>query len=103
MNFKIWYYKHFDHTNPVPQEWVKVKEVKATDLEEVFQMMQGEVWSPNGEARDLIRGLGLTHTSMSVGDFIEDEDGLCWKVQGCGFKYYDKIPQGQKISPRDFF
>jgi hypothetical protein len=37
---------------------------------------QGENWSPNGEARDLILAKGLRHTSMSVGDVIEDEGGI---------------------------
>ena len=49
-----------------------VKTVVANDLEEMFYAMQGEVWSPHGEARELIRSLGLKHTSMSVGDVIYD-------------------------------
>jgi hypothetical protein len=40
----------------------------AESVGQVFGMMQGEVWSPNGEARDRINALGLSHTSMSVGD-----------------------------------
>jgi hypothetical protein len=39
-------------------------------LERVFHEQQGEVWSPSGEARDLIRSKGLQHTSMSVGDVV---------------------------------
>jgi hypothetical protein len=46
--------------------------LEAKDLDNVFYKMQGEVWSPNGEARDLIRSCGLRHTSMSVGDLICD-------------------------------
>lgn len=41
------------------------------DLEEIFQEMQAENWSPNGEARGLIKSLALEHTSMSVGDIVE--------------------------------
>lgn len=37
--------------------------------------MQGEIWSPNGEANELIRSKGLFHTSMSVGDCAVDETG----------------------------
>ncbi len=48
--------------------------VEANDLEEVFYKMQGEVWSPNGEARILIRALGLKHTSMSIGDVALNEE-----------------------------
>jgi hypothetical protein len=32
--------------------------------------MQGENWSPNGEARDLIRSNNLSHTSMCCGDVV---------------------------------
>ena len=39
-------------------------------LEDAFHHFQGEVWSPNGEARGLIEAKGLRHTSMSVGDVI---------------------------------
>jgi hypothetical protein len=42
------------------------------DLDTVFTQMQGEVWSPEGEARPLIEALGLRHTSMSVGDVALD-------------------------------
>ena len=41
-------------------------------LERVFYEMQGEMWSPNGEARELIESKGLHHTSMSIGDVIVD-------------------------------
>jgi len=43
-------------------------------LEHVFEMMQAEEWSPNGEARGLIEAKGLEHTSMSVGDVIVVND-----------------------------
>ena len=39
-------------------------------LEHIWQMMQGDVWSPNGEAWRLIKSKGLRHTSMSVGDVV---------------------------------
>jgi len=59
---------------------------KDTTLDEIFSIMQGERWSPEGEARDLIRWLGLQHTSMSVGDIIEDaETGCYYEVAGVGF------------------
>ena len=56
------------------EEYQVLFPIKADDLEQVFILMQGEVWSPNGEARDLITGLGLKHTSMSVGDIVYDVD-----------------------------
>ena len=100
--FKVWYYKHFDYTVPMIQEWVMVKEVLANTLEDVFMMMQGEVWSPNGEARDLSRYKGLTHTSMSVNDYIQTPDGKFNRVEGCGFKEFDCLPL-EVVSAKSFF
>lgn len=54
-------------------------------LETIFCELQGEVWSPNGEARDMIRSKGLAHTSMSVGDVIVDPDGVVHVVKMMGF------------------
>ena len=48
--------------------------------------MQGENWSPNGEARPLIAQLDLSHTSMSIGDVAVDEVGIAHLVTACGFK-----------------
>lgn len=36
----------------------------------LYIAMQGEAWSPKGEANSLIERLGLCHTSMSVGDVV---------------------------------
>ncbi len=55
------------------------------DLESLFSLFQGENWSPNGEARDLIKSKGLTHTSMSVGDVVRTGDAY-WLVDFIGFK-----------------
>lgn len=49
---------------------VKVGNVAESDPGRVFGMMQAEEWSPDGQAQDLIRGLRLDHTSMSVGDVM---------------------------------
>lgn len=63
-----------------------LKDVYAEDLEDVYMRMQGEVWSPNGEARDLIESKNLGHTSMSVGDIIKDkETGAYFIVDTMGF------------------
>jgi hypothetical protein len=66
------------------QTHVFLREVDALDLEGVFQRSQGEVWSPNGEARDIIRSKRLNHTSMCVGDVIGEGDKL-WVVASVGF------------------
>jgi len=48
--------------------------VKGTNKEKLFDPLQGEKWSPNGEAYDLIDQSGTMHTSMTVGDIIEIQD-----------------------------
>jgi len=66
-----------------------ILDVDAYDPEQVWVAMQGENWSPNGEARPLIEELGLWHTSMSVGDILVERDGpwdVMYMVDGIGFK-----------------
>lgn len=73
----------------------------------LFRAMQGDFFSPNGEARNLIERLGLMHTSMSVGDVVvvhpplsdDDTDELMnyidtanvetWMVDSLGWKRLD--------------
>jgi hypothetical protein len=43
-------------------------------LGHVFYQMQGDVWSPHGQAREEIIALGVQHTSMSIGDVAMDVD-----------------------------
>jgi len=54
--------------------------VHRKNLEEVFSFMQGENWSPKGEAVPIIYSLGLQHTSMSVGDVVRDTKTDKWYV-----------------------
>jgi hypothetical protein len=49
--------------------------LRAYGLDDVYTQMQGETWSPNGEARPLLESLKLFHTSMSVGDVVLDSQG----------------------------
>jgi len=69
---------------------VFLKSVEANNLEHLFQIMQGEVWSPNGEARSLIESKGLGHTSMSVGDVVIDDIGEAFIVSQFGFTMLDE-------------
>ena len=46
--------------------------VMADHLEHVFMKMQAENWSPCGEARELIEKSKTGHTSMCMGDVVED-------------------------------
>jgi hypothetical protein len=49
---------------------VRIGVVDEGDLENVYHMMQGNVWSPKGQAWDLIVASRTGHTSMSVGDVV---------------------------------
>jgi hypothetical protein len=57
----------------------------SANLDDIFEMMQGENYSPEGQARNLIQQSGTYHTSMSVGDIIENENGIFYLVSGIGF------------------
>jgi hypothetical protein len=61
-------------------------------LDFAYCQMQAEVWSPNGEARELIEAKGLQHTSMSVGDVIVDDVGNVHVVATVGFKAIGGAP-----------
>ena len=65
---------------------VRLCEVQADTLDDAWCQMQAERWSPNGEARPLLERLGLSHTSMSVGDVIQDEDGIQWECLDLGWR-----------------
>jgi len=67
-------------------KYEKVTDIWARNLEEVFRITQGEMWSPRGEANAYIRRLGLTHTSMSVGDLVRDKNGKWFICANEGFK-----------------
>src|SRR5262245_55915818 len=68
---------------------VFLREIEAMSHEQVWMKQQAESWSPNGEARALILEKGLQHTSMSIGDVIEDEDGFFVVVDAIGFRSLD--------------
>ena len=53
-------------------------------LELLYSAYQGHNWSPTGEARLLIKALGLNHTSMSMGDIIKVDD-VFYMVDTFGF------------------
>ncbi len=53
-------------------------------IETIFKNLQEENWSPLGEAKSLIEGLGLKHTSMSIGDIIV-KGGILYMVDNTGY------------------
>lgn len=66
-------------------QYVLVGTVQESDLEKIYSMMQGDIWSPAGEAKVMINALGCGHTSMSVGDIIETK-GTFYFLDSHGFK-----------------
>lgn len=104
--FKIWYQKpeFFAHGGvmgydflrsigqvPDPQNLdathIYVKDVQALDLVQVFHAMQGDIWLPNGEARELVLNKGLRHTSMCIGDIaVWELFGRTYLVDRVGWK-----------------
>jgi hypothetical protein len=63
-----------------------IAQPEGTSLDDLWSSLQGENWSPNGEANHLIRSKGLRHTSMSVGDCFRLPNGAVWMVDSFGFK-----------------
>ena len=55
-------------------------------LGQVYKQMQGENWSPNGDARRLIARRGLKHTSLSVGDVVVLPNDSAWQATPEGWK-----------------
>ncbi len=92
--YKVWYGKFWegDRKDQATQKYVDLITIEAKNLNDVYVTMQAEVWSPNGEARNLICSKGLNHTSMSVGDIIEDiEEKKFYMVDSFGFKECERV------------
>lgn len=78
----------------LPHSHVRLIEVNAGNLDDAWWHMQGENWSPHGEARPLLESLDLCHTSMSVGDVIRDEEGLYWECVERGWRCIEDDTEG---------
>jgi len=92
--YNVWYRKEptywFDNglkVEDISRTCLPVGQIQADCLDEVFQNQQAEVWNPRVEREmtDVIKKLGLRHTSMSVGDVAEingkyyQVDLSCWR------------------------
>jgi len=89
---EIWYWKKNINTELLPESikdlnktHVLIGKIKDTDKEDIYKKMQGENWSPAGEASNFINESGINHTSMSTNDIIVIE-GKMWVVDEIGFK-----------------
>lgn len=94
-NTEVWYMKrelfrelNLRERDPDPSNLaathVKLGCVEEECLEDVYVAMQGENWSPNGEANEFLRKKGVAHTSMSVGDVCVSK-GVAYIVEREGF------------------
>jgi len=101
---EIWYQKshlfgHIHEQNIDPTDLtkthVKLGVITSEDLDELYGALQGEHWSPHGEARTLIMSLGLGHTSMSMGDLIKigNKVYLCDFIGWTAMLVVEKDPQ----------
>jgi hypothetical protein len=81
-------------TATIQSTHVRLCHVEADRLDDAWQQMQAEHWSPNGEARPFLERLGLSHTSMSVGDVLRDEDGTYWECLDLGWRPVEDDTQG---------
>jgi len=63
-----------------------IKSLIPDNLDYAWMELQGERWSPKGNARNLLKAKGLEHTSMSVGDCFRFKNGEVWVVAAFGFE-----------------
>ena len=71
---------------------VFVKLIEARNLDQVYFKMQGEDWSPTGEAREFVASIGVKHTSMSVGDIALDHSSrVAFILDRMGFRFLGKV------------
>src|SRR6516164_3695395 len=96
MKYQVWYmqpsfFRGIVGNSPDPNNLsathVHLKDIEADNLEDAFARMNAKIWSPNGEALDLIQSKGLQHTTMTIGDVLVDVDeaDVVYQVTAIGF------------------
>lgn len=80
----------------LPQTHVLIGTLAESDLENIYMMMQGERWSPEGQARNMIQQSGTGHTSMSMGDVVKKPDGI-YMVDSWGFYKIGSGPAQESV------
>jgi regulator of replication initiation timing len=56
--------------NDLSKTHVHLCNVNTANVKKIIQMLQGEEWSPNGEAKEIVHKKGLNHISITTGDII---------------------------------
>jgi carbonic anhydrase/acetyltransferase-like protein (isoleucine patch superfamily) len=113
---QIWYYKRSPFRDfgmgsfglERSGKWPSVENLSLTHVfigfvdesnpSKVFQMMQGEYWSPNGEASTLPALRMAGHTSMSVGDIIVFPGSKALMVDMAGFYDLADAPVSSRMA-----
>jgi len=99
MKYQVWYMKPsflrgFVGNSPDPNNLsathVHLKDIEADNQEDVLYRMRADIWSPNGEARDLLQSKGLAHVTMTIGDVFVEEGDAVYLVTAIGFSWLPK-------------
>ncbi|WP_426614510.1 hypothetical protein [Bradyrhizobium sp. McL0616] len=99
MRYQVWYMKpsflrgvvgSSPDPNDLSATHVHLKDIEADDQEDVLRRMRADIWSPNGEALDLLQSKGLAHTTMTIGDVLVDESDAVYLVTAIGFSRLSK-------------
>lgn len=99
MKYRIWYKKYWEPSEAPTdfQEWIMVKELEASGIEQAFALMQKETENPTVDTLALFHKLGTSHISIMVGDFIETPRNEFYRIEGWGFEKYNRLPPKEKI------
>jgi hypothetical protein len=94
VKYQVWYMKpsflrgivgNSPDPNDLSATHIHLKDIEADSQDDAFDRMQAEIWSPNGEALNLIQSKGLQRSSMTVGDVLVDEAEAVHLVTAIGF------------------
>ena len=97
MKYQVWYMKpsffrgivgNSPDPNDLSATHVHLKDIEADSREDALDRMQAGIWSPDGEALDLIKE--LQRTSMTIGDVLVDEADAVYLVTAIGFSQLPK-------------
>jgi hypothetical protein len=96
-----WLAKHNRMPKPenIGDNYVLIGKIAETNLDKIYMKMQGEMWSPRGQARSMIRSSGTGHTSMSMGDIVKI-GGKFMMVDRFGWHDITQQPQEESVNVR---
>jgi hypothetical protein len=103
MKYQVWYMKpsflrgivgNLPDPNNLSATHVHLKDIEANNQEDALHCMRAEIWSPNGEALDLLQSKGIQHVTMTIGDVLVDEGDAVYLVTAIGFSLLSKEAAG---------